>query len=85
MSHTEPYPLQTPENHLSVRYRLSCVRSAATGICQYQIRVAFGTERAIAPLGTDFETAKRIYDQIVRGAVTPCTLADVLADFCVSV
>ena len=46
----------------------------------YSIEVRFGEERATVPAGADLLFAATAYTAIARGAVTPCTLADVMAD-----
>ena len=46
----------------------------------YGIEVRYAGDDATAFAGTDLLGAVSAYDKIVRGAVTPCTLADVLAD-----
>ena len=57
-----------------LRYRLlRCERG-------YVIEVRYDGERAAAFAGADLLRAASAYQKIVRGAVTPCTLDDVLAD-----
>ena len=46
----------------------------------YVIEVRYDGERAAAFAGADLFRAASAYQKIVRGAVTPCTLTDVLAD-----
>ena len=46
----------------------------------YSIEVRLGDESAKVPAGADLLFAATAYTAIARGAVTPCTLADVMAD-----
>ena len=46
----------------------------------YFVQVSYCGERSAAFLG-EGETALAIFEMLVRGCVTPCTLADVVEDF----
>ncbi len=46
----------------------------------YYIEVCYRGERAARFAGDDFLLAASAYVSIVRGTVTPCTLADVVSD-----
>ncbi len=46
----------------------------------FSVSVQCGSEVAKAPLGEDPAFAARCYQAIRDGGVTPCTLADVVAD-----
>ena len=46
----------------------------------YVIEARYGDDSAAVFAGNDLFGAASAYRKIVRGAVTPCTLADVLAD-----
>ncbi len=60
-----------------VRYRLCVSRFARA---EYYAEIVFGDERAAARLGEDYPAAQLLFDQLVCGTVTPCTLADIIQD-----
>ena len=47
---------------------------------RFRVRVAAGEEHMEAELGNQVTSALKLYHAIVRGRVTPCGLADVVAD-----
>ena len=59
------------------RYRFS---RSDRALPQYYIEIEYAGERAATCLGTDGERAARIFDLLVRGRVTPCTLCDIVKD-----
>ena len=62
-----------------LRYRLLRVPHENGDL--FYIHVRMGQERCTLPLPVyRSEDAKAKFEQIVRGSVTPCTLADVLED-----
>lgn len=61
----------------SALYRFS--RSDFT-LPQYYVEIFYAGERAAVCLGTDKERAGQIFDLLVRGRVTPCTLCDIVED-----
>lgn len=48
----------------------------------YFIHAAFRDEISMICVGDDYEMATSAYRAVVNGAVTPCTLSDVLLDLC---
>ena len=46
----------------------------------YSVECAVKQERVLVPLGQGIGTAARVFEMLVRGAVTPCTAADVVQD-----
>ena len=46
----------------------------------FLIRLSLGEECAIAPVGSSLSRAAELFDLLVEGTVTPCTLCDVLED-----
>lgn len=67
---------------LSIYYRF-CVR-AEKGEPRFLIAVTLGEENAVREIGTHLMRALNTYQKIVGGAVTPCSLDDVLADITVA-
>ena len=68
------------------RGRVAC-RDALYRFCrgdlalpQYYAEILYAGERATACLGTDRERAERIFELLVWGKVTPCTLCDIAED-----
>lgn len=61
-----------------IRYRLCECRFAG---CRYYVEVRYREERAAAYVGEDKEKALRLYEMLVKGTVTPCTLEAIVADF----
>ena len=59
------------------RYRFCAFRFAAP---EYYVEVTYGTERAATRLGRDYAEAQILFDRLVEGTVTPCTLIDVVTD-----
>lgn len=59
------------------RYRLCVLRFAGE---EYYAEILFEGERAAAHLSWEWESAKRLFDALVKGSVTPCTLIDVVTD-----
>ena len=49
-------------------------------IHHFYIRIQKSEEEEMAEVGTDLYHAVRCYQSIVRGAVTPCTLVEVVSD-----
>ena len=47
---------------------------------EYWIECRFGKERVRHSLGQSLSTASEVFEQLVSGTVTPCTLADILSD-----
>lgn len=47
---------------------------------EYYAEVLYQDERAATLLGTDYPQAQILFDAIVNGTVTPCTLEDVVTD-----
>ncbi len=62
---------------LTVHYRLCVFRFSAP---QYYVDVVLKEERAAAYLGTDEEASRSLYEALVRGFVTPCTLQAIIED-----
>ena len=59
------------------RYRFCAFRFAGP---EYYVEITYGAERAAARLGSDYAEAQILFDRLVAGTVTPCTLIDVIAD-----
>ncbi len=58
-------------------YRLLCEANGEEG---YYVQVVYGKESAMAFLHMREATALVFFADICRGRVTPCTLADIVAD-----
>ena len=64
---------------LSLRYCLNAI--CENGAARYEIEVTLDDgERACATVGDDVEIALSCFDAICRGAVTPCTLLEVVGE-----
>lgn len=64
---------------LSLGYRLRAICDGRS--TRYAVEVTLiGRERACAALGNDIETALAHFHAICRGAVTPCTLSEVVCE-----
>ena len=59
------------------RYRFCICRFAHS---EYYAEIVLGDERAATHLGEDLAAAGRLFDLLVRGTVTPCTLSDIMQD-----
>ena len=59
------------------RYRLCMSRFVHK---EYYVEIFFAGERAAAALGEDYATAGAVFERLVCGVVTPCTLFDILQD-----
>lgn len=59
------------------RYRFCAFRFAEP---EYYVEILYGEERAAAHLGEDYAEAQILFDRLVEGTVTPCTLFDVVSD-----
>ena len=59
------------------RYRFCALRFAEP---EYYVEIFYGTERAAARIGEDYPQAQILFERLVAGTVTPCTLFDVIAD-----
>ncbi len=60
-----------------IRYILS-VRDGTSVI--FYVTVEYRKDRETLPLGTSFDEATEIFCALSKGTVTPCTMADVVAD-----
>ena len=60
-----------------VRYRFCSLRFVRP---EYFIEIVFENERAAESLGGDYPTAQILFDKLVGGTVTPCTLSDIMQD-----
>lgn len=60
-----------------VRYRFCTFRFAEP---EYYVEILYGAERAAARLCEDYARAQILFDILVEGTVTPCTLIDVVTD-----
>ena len=60
-------------------YRLFHIRSKEERV--YKISISGMGESSTCRFGSDRRRAYGAYGKIVRGAVTPCTLTDIAADF----
>lgn len=58
-------------------YRLCENRFAGA---EYYIEILYEKERAAARVGEDADAAHALYESVVCGTVTPCTLADIVQD-----
>ena len=47
---------------------------------EYYVEIVLDGERAAARLGEDYPTAQILFDRLVCGTVTPCTLEDIIED-----
>ena len=61
----------------TARYRFCAFRFAEP---EYYVEILYGAERAAAHLGADYPEAQILFDRLVAGTVTPCTLSDVITD-----
>ena len=59
------------------RYRFCAFRFAAP---EYYVEILLDAERAAARLGGDYAASQILFDLLVSGTVTPCTLCDVMED-----
>ena len=59
------------------RYRFCAFRFSEP---EYYIEILYGTERAAARLGEDYAVSQILFDRLVAGTVTPCTLSYVVED-----
>lgn len=59
------------------RYRFCAFRFAKP---EYYAEILYGSERAAARLGEDYAAAQILFDRLVAGTVTPCTLDYVVED-----
>lgn len=62
----------------NVRYLLL---ETACAPAYYAVEVALDRETVRVPLGANFFEAARFLEQAVKGGVTPCTLAEIAADW----
>lgn len=72
--------LREEQRHVAeqmARYRFCAFRFADP---EYYVEILFGAERAAARLGEDYPSAQILFDKLVAGTVTPCTLRDVIED-----
>lgn len=67
---------------LSLYYRFTV--ESRSGEPRFGVAVELGEERASGALGNHLGRAWETYALIVKGAVTPCSLCDVLSDFSVT-
>ncbi|MBO7341205.1 MAG: hypothetical protein J6U87_00840 [Clostridia bacterium] len=61
----------------TARYRFCVLRFAGE---EYYAEILLGEERAAAQLSLERAPAERLFDALVAGSVTPCTLIDVVTD-----
>ena len=59
------------------RYRFCASRFAEP---EYYVEILYGAERAAVRLGEDYAASQILFDALVAGTVTPCTLFDVVTD-----
>ena len=59
------------------RYRFCLCRFAEN---EYYVEILFDGERAAASLGKDRLEADAVFERLVCGLVTPCTLSDIVQD-----
>lgn len=64
---------------LSLYYRFTV--ESRLGEPRFGVAVELGEERSAGDLGNHLGRAWELYALIVKGAVTPCSLYDVLSDF----
>ena len=64
------------QEHL-IRYRLCVSRFASP---EYYVEILLENQRAAAALGSNYEKANDLFEILVRGLVTPCTLGDIIQD-----
>ena len=48
---------------------------------RFSIEISLGTERCRSDVGKSFSRAAYLYELLVQGEVTPCTMQDILEDF----
>ncbi len=60
-----------------IRYRFCTSRFAEP---EYYVEIILEDERVAARLGEDYPTAQILFDKLVCGLVTPCTLFDIMED-----
>ena len=65
------------EQEYLIRYRFCTARFAKP---EYYVEIILGNERAAAALGEDYPMAQILFDKLVCGLVTPCTLTDIMED-----
>ena len=68
--------LRRVEEH-AIRYRFCTSRFAHP---EYYVEIVLEDERAAVALGGDYPTAQILFDKLVCGLVTPCTLEDIMED-----
>jgi hypothetical protein len=59
-----------------------CFVKILSRIPVYGIKISYNGEVVRRTLSSDLAESARLYDVIVRNLVTPCTLDDILADYC---
>ena len=72
------YPTPTANETHQLSYRLLRTKRCSTP--EYYISVRLEQEQKLAYVGTDHALALSLYDMIVQGEVTPCTLQDIVED-----
>lgn len=73
------YPTSTAYETHQLSYRLLKTNRCSTP--EYYISVRLEQEHELAYVGTDHTLVLSLYDMIVQGKVTPCTLQDIVEDF----
>ena len=68
------------EKRMALAGREGCYRLFERG-SRFFIEITLGADRSSADVGSSFYRAAYLYDLLVEGEVTPCTLQDILEDF----
>ena len=70
--------ISTEYGGLSLRYSLAAVQSNTA--VRYDVTAELGGKKQTVTLGTDIDKAFAIFQQLWKGAVTPCVLKETVSD-----
>ncbi|MBO5355849.1 MAG: hypothetical protein J6B09_07270 [Clostridia bacterium] len=68
------------ERHVLVAGCEACYRLFECG-SHFLVEVRLGADCVRSDIGTSFSRAAHLYDLLVEGEVTPCTVQDILQDY----
>ena len=81
----QPSAQGTPirEKRVALAGHKACYRLFERG-SRFFIEISFDADRSQAEVGDSFSRAAYLYDLLVEGEVTPCTMRDILEDLALS-
>ena len=81
----QPSAQGTPirEKRVALAGHEACYRLFERG-SRFFIEISFDADRSQAEVGDSFSRAAYLYDLLVEGEVTPCTMRDILEDLALS-